>query len=176
MFEKFPNKTSRENQRVSNACECSVPWFPLTSSASPTLPTCTDRIWPLLPSPSPALPPDAIISHWMTLNWSPCSCPWPSRSSSYRAARASFKQHQSDRTCKIASNISFTSSDDLQLLHAIFLKKNLGELLASLANDDPRAHLLDVGFAFMLLLWKLKQRNCFSKHYKFMAICVIINV
>lgn len=109
---------------------CSVPWFPLTSSAFPILPTCTDQFWPLLPSPSPTLPPDANISHWMTLNWSPCSCHWPSRSSSYRAARASFKQHKSDRICKIASNISLMSTDDLQLSHAIFLKKHLGELLA----------------------------------------------
>lgn len=36
---------------------CSVPWFPLTSSASPVLPTCTDQIWPFLSSPSPILPP-----------------------------------------------------------------------------------------------------------------------
>ena len=44
--------------------------------------------------------------------------------------RASFKEHKLDFICKLANNVFFKSTGDLQLSREIFTKKHLGELLA----------------------------------------------
>lgn len=88
-----------------------------------------------LTSPSTSPLPGTIISHWMTANGFPSSC--HSRSSPYKPSRASFEEHKSHSICKIA-NISFKSTDDLQLSHVIFTKKASGRAVGFLSNDDPK--------------------------------------
>lgn len=88
-----------------------------------------------LTSPSTSPLPGAIVSHSMTANGSPSSC--PSRSSPDEPSRASFEEHKSHSICKIA-NISFKSTDDLQLSHVIFTQQASRRAVGFLGNDDPK--------------------------------------